>query len=94
MNPAPPDIIANIIRIIVNPAIYLLFALAVLYFMYGMLQFIRNAAESKERAQGARAMLFGVIGLAIMISSFALVNFIIRFVGAPADQRPTYSQFQ
>lgn len=93
-NGAFPDILNNIITQIVNPAIYFLFALAILYFMWGGLKYIQNAADPKARHDGAMGMFWGIIGLAIMLSAFSLVKFIIHFVGAPADQQPTISQFK
>lgn len=63
---------------IVNPAIIVLFAIALLVFVWGVLQYVRNADDADARAEGSRHMLYGVIGLAIMISAFAIVRFVVN----------------
>lgn len=59
---------------IVNPVITLLFAVAFLYFLYGVVLFIQ--ADDKTRDVGKKHILYGILGLFIMTSAFGLVNFI------------------
>jgi hypothetical protein len=89
MNSATPDIVYQIVDIIVNPLIYFLFALATVYFLWGGLKFIQNADEPSERALGAKSMMFSLIGFAIMLSAFGIVNWITRTIGVPDSQKPT-----
>lgn len=87
-----PDIVTRIITLVVNPLIYVLFGAAVLYFLWGVLQFVRKADDSEARAHGAQHIIWGVIGLAIMMSAFGIVRLVINTVGVPEDQRPTSIQ--
>ncbi len=73
------SLIDKINQVIVDPLIVLLFALAVLIFFVGILQFFFTDAPDK-RAQGTRHMLWGVIGMVIMVSVFAIINVIINFI--------------
>ena len=62
---------------IVNPVIYLLMFLATIFFLWGMLEFIKGADEASKRKTGADHMLWGIIGLVIMVSAKAIVGLII-----------------
>ncbi len=71
-----PDFIAKVLDQIVNPIIYLLFGLAVLYFLYGVIDFIKNAATPEKRTEGAKHIIWGIIGLFIMVSAIGLKHVI------------------
>ena len=57
---------------IVNPLIMLLMALALVYFVFGVYKFVAGSASSTERAIGAQHMIWGIIGLFIMLTALAL----------------------
>jgi uncharacterized membrane protein YbhN (UPF0104 family) len=68
---------------IVNPVIYFLFAVALLYFLYGVLVFIINADDESKRAIGKQHMFWGIIGLFIMVSVYGIIGIILGTIGAP-----------
>ena len=70
--------LANADRLIVNPLIRLLFALAVVYFLYGLFEFIFNQDNDEKKTTGKSHMLWGVVGLAIMMG----VGFILGMIGS------------
>ncbi|MFA5750849.1 MAG: hypothetical protein WC898_00995 [Candidatus Paceibacterota bacterium] len=70
--------LANIGRLIINPLIVLLFALAVAFFLYGVFQFIVNAENEEKRTEGKSHMLWGIIGLVIMIGVWAILNVVLN----------------
>ncbi len=67
---------------IVNPAILFLFALALVYFLYGMVMFIKNADDEKARNEGKQNMIWGIVGLFIMVGVYGILRIIIGTVGA------------
>ena len=69
---------------IVNPVIYFLFAIALLDFLYGVLVFIINADDETARDTGKKHMLWGIIGLFIMVSVYGILGLIIGTIGAQA----------
>ena len=75
-------LLENIKVRILNPLIALLMTTALLAFLYGGAEFVRNAASEDGREKGKQHMLWGIIGLFIMVSAIGLVNFICRAVGA------------
>jgi hypothetical protein len=61
---------------IVDPLIYLLFGLALIYFLWGVLQFIMSADNDEARNTGKRHMIWGIIGMFIMISAWGIIGII------------------
>jgi hypothetical protein len=64
------------LRIINDIIIPLVFGLALLYFFWGVAQYIRSAGSDKE--EGRQIMIWGVIALFVMTSVWGLVRFIRR----------------
>lgn len=65
----------------INPIIGLLMALGVVYFMWGVAEFIRNAESPDKRKEGQMKMLYGIIGLAVMGSMWGLVAILTNTFG-------------
>ncbi len=60
--------------VFVFPLILLLTAVALLVFMYGAFKYIMNSDNEQERAIGQKHMLFGFIGLLVMLSAYAIME--------------------
>lgn len=73
---------------IVNPLIYFLFAIALLYFLYGVFVFILNADDESKRDTGKKHMLWGIVGLFIMVSVYGILGLIIGTMGVSSDNIP------
>lgn len=74
-------LLQNILSNIVNPIVTLMVGIAVIYFLWGVFQFIRNADSSDERKKGGMNMLWGAIGLFIMVTAYGIVNLILGTIG-------------
>ncbi len=70
--------IINVNRTIINPLILFLFALAVVYFLYGVFEFMMNQANEEKKTSGKSHMLWGIIGLTIMMGVWAILNVILN----------------
>jgi hypothetical protein len=67
--------VSYIVCIINNSIIPLMFALAVVFFVWGAIKFfIINADEEAKREQGKQFMVWGIVALAVMLSVWGLVN--------------------
>jgi len=67
--------LSYIVCIINNSIIPLVFALAVVMFIWGAIRFfIINADEEAKREQGKQFMVWGIVALAVMLSVWGLVN--------------------
>ena len=78
--------IANVNREIINPLILLLFALAVVYFLYGALEFLFNQQNDEKKTSGKSHMLWGVIGIAIMIGVWFILGVLLNTLGIPRSE--------
>lgn len=66
--------------------VVILIALAVVYFLVGLLNFMRK--EGEERAKAKTDMLWGIIIIAVMVSVWGLVEFIQDLVGVDSNVTP------
>ena len=67
---------------IINPLIGLMFAVAVVFFIYGVVEFIAAADNEETRTKGKQHMIWGIIGLAIMFGANAIITLLKLTVGA------------
>ncbi len=65
---------------IVQPLVVLLFFVATMYFLYGLAVTIWRGSSDEARSKGRRHMMYGVVGMAIMFSAFAIVRFVFNTV--------------
>ncbi|HEY4476386.1 MAG TPA: hypothetical protein VJB69_00120 [Candidatus Paceibacterota bacterium] len=76
----PIPLLENIKTAIVDPIIYFLFALAFIYFLWGVFEMIRNAESEEARKVGQQHILWGVIGMFIMISFYGIMQVICQTI--------------
>lgn len=70
--------ISNVNKLIINPLILLLFALAVVYFLYGVFEFISNGDNEEKKTTGKSHMIWGIVGIVIMMGVFTILNMIMK----------------
>jgi len=73
--------VGKVNRILINPLIILMFAAALVYFLYGVFEFMANADQSEARETGKRHIMWGLIGMFIMFAVFAILKMIERTFG-------------
>lgn len=61
---------------IVNWVVIFVIALAVLYFLMALLNYIRKAGDEKERSAARQSMIWGIVIIAVMVSVWGLVEFL------------------
>ena len=78
--------VGKVDTLIVNPLIILMFAAGLLYFLYGVFQFLANADDSEKREVGRSHMLWGVLGMFIMFAVFTILHIIQNTLGGTPVQ--------
>ena len=68
-------------KVIINPLITLLFALAVVYFLYGLARYLLFSDNEEIRKTSKDHMIWGVIGMFIMVSVFGILSLILNTIG-------------
>lgn len=71
----------SINRVVINPLILFLFAVAMVYFLYGLAQYFLNPNSEEIRKSSKSHMLWGIIGLFIMVAVFGIMRLILGTVG-------------
>ncbi len=79
-------LLLSIMKNIVNPAIVVMFTFALLAFLWGMKDMVLAADNEEKRGAGQQHMLWGTLGMMIMMGAFGIIHLIVRTVGADAQQ--------
>jgi uncharacterized membrane protein YidH (DUF202 family) len=79
------DFVYKVDKFIINPLILLLFGLAILIFLYGVLEFLLNQASEEKKTTGKSHMLWGIVGITIMLGVWTILGLVQRTVGIPED---------
>ena len=67
------------------PLIILLSGIALLMFLYGGLRFVLGANNPSMRENGQRHMIYGIIGLLVMVSAATILAIAANSFGLSAD---------
>lgn len=69
------------IQSLLNVATTLIIALAVVWFLYGVFQFVMSKGDQEARDAGRDKIVSGIIGIAVMVSVWGLVKFVTSTFG-------------
>jgi uncharacterized membrane protein YidH (DUF202 family) len=67
-------LVSGVVREIGNPLIAILFTVAIVVFFFGLARFIYNADDSAEKETGKRHMVYGLLGVVVMLSAYAILR--------------------
>lgn len=81
-------IVGIIISSIFNPLVLLFLGLAVLYFMWGVLKYVRRGESDSDAAEGAKMMAYGIFAIFVMISVWGLVTILVNTFGLETSALP------
>ena len=70
-------------RAILDAVVPLVITLALIYFIYGVAKFI-TASESDEKEKARNIMIYGAIGLFVIVSIWGIIALLQTFTGAQA----------
>ncbi|HEY4504392.1 MAG TPA: pilin [Candidatus Paceibacterota bacterium] len=70
----------SLIESVVGRLIPIFVALALIYFIWGLMKFIL-AADSEAREEGKKGMWWGIVALFVIVSIWGIVAFISRTLG-------------
>ena len=74
-------IINKVILQIINPLIPVLIGIGLIVFFWGIIQFVLNADSEEKRATGKQHMIWGIIGMFIMVSVWGIIYLLLDFFG-------------
>lgn len=79
------DFIGKLGLLIINPVIYFMFAVALLVFMWGVFQYIKDWESADAKKNGQQHMMWGIIGFVIMLAVYTILRIIGNTVGYDGD---------
>ncbi len=82
------DFARNLSTYIVNPIIGIIFAAGLAYFLWGLMVFIFNAGNESKRSEGRQHMLWGLVGMFIMMSVFTILRVGLNTFGVTGGDVP------
>lgn len=84
-------IIKNVLGLF-NTIVPLIIGAAVVFFLYGVLRFIikSSAGDADGRKEAVNFMVFGIIGIAVMVSVWGLVAFVNNSLGTNGNVVPQF----
>lgn len=62
------NVVSDIVAFLSGSILPLLFLIALTWFIWGTVQFIRNSDNQEKRKEGRKRMLWGIIALFVMVS--------------------------
>lgn len=74
-------LIIKFAEVIVNPAIIVMFAVAFLVFLWGLAEYLRNSSQAGGKNDGKDHIIWGLVGMVIMVSAFAIIRILLSTFG-------------
>ena len=79
VNSIMPKVVDNIVM----PLLQLLFVVTMFYFVWGLFALFRDGDDSEAKKSAKNHILWGVIGIFIMISVYGIIRMVANTVGQP-----------
>lgn len=79
------SIVSRIENAILFPLLAFMLTIAFLYFMWGAYEFVANAESDSARDIGKQHMLYGIIGMVVMVSALALLRIVAGTFGVDVN---------
>ena len=76
---------------ILNSVIPILILLGVVYFVWGVVQYVISSDEEAKES-GKMRIIYGIIGLAVIVAMWGLVNILVRTFGVDTTSITTFPQ--
>src|SRR3989344_3578132 len=76
------------IKTLFNTIIAVLFVLATVVFLWGVIQFIAKSGDPEGQKKAKGIMTWGIIGLAVMAAAWGIVSILVAFFGATVQPQP------
>ncbi len=69
------------VKSVVTSILPLLFGVAIIYFFWGLIKFIRAAGDPKAVAEGKGVMIWGIVALLVMVSVYGILAWLGQAAG-------------
>jgi uncharacterized membrane protein YidH (DUF202 family) len=73
--------ISNVVALIIQPLVVLLLVAGVAYFIWGVAKYIFNADSADERKNATQHLIWGVLGIIIMVGVIGILRIVTSTFG-------------
>jgi len=73
------ELVQEISQEILNPIIQFMFILAVVFFLWGVAEYIQGAESPDARKKGVSHIIYGLVGIFIMMTVYGLMQIMANF---------------
>lgn len=73
---------------VLNQIMLLIIGLAVLAFLFGIVKYLFSGSDEAQRKKSKRYMIWGIVGITVMVSVFGLVTLFGSFFGINSNLAP------
>lgn len=80
------DFLMTLNDAILYPLITLMMAVALLVFLWGCFEFIMAAGDPGARSTGKKHILWGIVGMVIMVSAYGILSIAVGTFGLDIPQ--------
>jgi hypothetical protein len=77
--------------LVLNPIILLLFAVATVYFIYGVIKYLSLDPSDSKKGEARSAIIWGLVGMIIMFSVYGIISFVLSTFGVQPGSVPFLS---
>ena len=88
IDPNFQNLVDYVVCIVNGSVIPLIFSLAVVMFVWGVVQYVINSDEEAKKAKGKQFMIWGIIALTVMVGVWGLVNILGNTFGLETGVLP------
>jgi len=74
------DFALRLSQVVLNPLILLLFAIALVVFLWGVFQYVKGSDSDTARDTGRRHIIWGIVGIFIMVAVYGILQVLITTV--------------
>ncbi|MBI4114410.1 MAG: hypothetical protein HY445_01040 [Candidatus Niyogibacteria bacterium] len=73
------SLVEKIVELVINPLITLLMIVGTVVFLWGLVEFLMNPDNEEKRSAGKRHMIWGIVGLFLMVSVWGIIQILCDF---------------
>jgi hypothetical protein len=75
---------------LLSSLLQLFWAVAIAFFIFGIVKFIKNASDETEREKGRKFIVEGLIALVVLVSLWGLVQFVNGTFDIEGGGKPSF----
>ena len=84
------DFLKTVDRVILNPLLSLLFAVAFIYFIFSVIKLIN--ADGSDKSEARNAVMWSLIGMFIMVSVYGIIGVVLKTFEIPSGTSTGFIQ--